>query len=166
MQDTARDTKKRGKTPKINKSFLRLRMGGVLLLTALMDQAAKLAAARALSPGESIPVIRNVFHITLVHNTGAVFGLFRGMNFLLVLSSALFLVLLFYYYSQLEKSNPGFQIPAGLIAGGAAGNLIDRLLFGYVIDFLDFRVWPVFNIADAAITAGVGLFIWKMWRKR
>ncbi len=141
-------------------------MGGVLLLTALADQAGKLAAARALSPGESIPVIRNVFHITIVHNTGAVFGLFRGMNFLLVLSSSLFLVFLFYYYSRLEKEYPGFYIPAGLIAGGAAGNLIDRLRFGYVIDFLDFRVWPVFNIADAAITAGVGLFIWKMWRKR
>ena len=166
MPDTARGMRKPEKTRRINGMLSSSRMGAILLLTALIDQAGKLAVSRVLQPGMSAPVIKDVFHITLVHNTGAVFGFFRGMNVFLVISSALFLFLLVYYYPRLEEAYPGFNIPAGLIAGGAAGNMADRLRLGYVIDFLDFRIWPVFNIADIAITAGVGIVILRAWRKR
>lgn len=166
MPDTARNTRKRGKNPRIESGFAFLKMGGILLGCALIDQAGKEIASQYLRSGESVPVLEGVFHLTLVHNPGAVFGLFGGMNTFLIFSSAVFLFLMFFYLPRMERAYPKFYLPAGLIAGGAAGNIADRLRFGYVIDFLDFRVWPVFNIADAAITIGVGLAVWKIWRKR
>ncbi len=160
MQDTAKSTKKRGKSreDRIRAGFLKLLAASAPVL--LLDQASKALISSRMRHGVSIPVMEDVFHLTLVHNTGAVFGLFRGMNVLLILSSAAFLAVFLYAYPELERSRPGFWRPAGLIAGGAAGNMMDRLRMGYVIDFLDFRIWPVFNFADAAITAGIALGLW------
>ncbi len=166
MPDTVKDTRRRGKNRRIESGFAFLKMGGILLCCAFVDQAGKELASQHLRHGESVPVLEGVFHLTLVHNPGAVFGIFRGMNVFLVFSSAVFLFLLFYYFPRLERAYAKFYVPAGLIAGGAVGNAADRLRFGYVIDFLDFRVWPVFNFADAAITIGAVLAAWKIWRKR
>ncbi len=166
MPDTAKSTRRRGKNRRIESGPAFLKMSGILLGCALIDQAGKEIVSRYLRHGESVPVLEDVFHLTLVHNPGAVFGFFGGMNTLLIFSSAVFLFLLFFYLPRMERAYPKFYLPAGLIAGGAAGNIADRLRFGYVIDFLDFRVWPVFNFADAAITIGVGLAAWRIWRKR
>lgn len=105
-------------------------------------------------PHETRPVIRDIFHLTLVYNTGGAFGLLRDRNTLfLAVSSVVSVVLLV----QLFKAPAGYRFALGLILGGAWGNMIDRLRLGHVIDFLDFRVWPVFNLADTAISIGVAL---------
>ncbi len=143
-----------------------LRLCTVIILVAGIDQITKWAAVNALRPGDSVPIITGVFHFTMVHNTGAVFGIFRGFTVPLILSSLVFLIVLFYFYPKIEKEHSNFYLQAGLVAGGASANLLDRLRYGYVIDFIDFRIWPVFNFADAAITVGAVLFVLKVWRSR
>ena len=132
----------------------------------LVDQLTKLIVLRKLSEGEFIPVIKNVLDINLVYNTGAAFGIFRHQTHILTGISILILILILIFRRQIADSGRIFQIGFGLIAGGAFGNLIDRLRFGYVVDFIDFRIWPVFNVADSAITAGVILLLWKIFRRR
>ncbi len=122
------------------------------------------------SLGQSLPVLPPVFHLTLVHNRGIAFGLFDGFDRLLLIAISLSIVVLTVIghrlWQPLPKSQAGTAPGSGLeraamalILGGAAGNWIDRMRFGAVIDFLDFRVWPVFNVADSAITVGVGLYL-------
>ncbi len=115
--------------------------------------------------GESHPVIPNVFHLTLVHNPGIAFGLFRQHPVILTGLISLSLVVLFIWSARMSRLNTGARICFALILGGAAGNWIDRIRFGRVIDFLDFRVWPVFNIADSAITIGVALLFLIFFRQ-
>jgi signal peptidase II len=167
MQDTVKDMRKQGRNLKNNpRSSRRRRLIYCLLLTLFTDQTLKFLILKLLEEGNSIPIVRNVLHLTLVYNTGAVFGFFKGMNFFLLFSSVFLLFLLLCFYPKLENQYPKLHIHAGLISGGALGNMIDRLRFGYVIDFIDFRVWPVFNAADAAITIGTGLVIISLWRKK
>jgi signal peptidase II len=135
------------------------------LVIILADQLSKFLARQFLPSGDSIPMISGVFHLTLVKNTGIAFGLLSGipgflMTFVIVLVLAIF-VLSF----NLEKSSRSAQLGLGFILGGAAGNLIDRLFWGHVTDFLDFRIWPVFNLADSFITVGVLIFLVLMVKR-
>lgn len=103
--------------------------------------------------------------MTLVHNTGIAFGLFRdqGLLFIIVPIIAVVILLVYniYYYRQTGSLSKLYILGFSLILGGAIGNLIDRLTLGYVIDFIDLRVWPVFNVADSAITIGTIIIILK-----
>lgn len=123
-----------------------------------IDQITKFFFSRILSIGESLPIIRNIFHMTLVHNTGIAFGLFRNQGAVFIVIPIVAVILLayniYYYRHNEEKLSRLYIVSFSLILGGALGNLIDRIWFGYVIDFIDLRVWPVFNIADSAITIG------------
>ncbi len=132
----------------------------------LVDQLTKLIVLRNLDEGEFIPVIENVLGLNLVCNTGAAFGIFQHQTHILTGISILVLILILIFRRQIANSGRIFQTGFGLIAGGAFGNLIDRLRFGYVVDFVDFRIWPVFNVADSAITIGVILLLWKIFRRR
>jgi signal peptidase II len=124
----------------------------------ILDRITKAFFSNLLSPGESLPIIRNIFHMTLVHNTGIAFGLFRDKGAVFILIAAIAIVLLvvniFYYRQNNEVLSRMYILGFSLILGGAIGNLIDRVMYGHVIDFIDFRIWPVFNIADSAITIG------------
>jgi len=126
-----------------------------------LDQLTKFILVNKLSLYQSIPVIKGVFYITLVHNRGAAFGILKNQVPLFILTSLLAIILI---YSSLKKGKHKkyYAIALGLVLAGAMGNLIDRLSFGYVIDFLDFRVWPVFNVADSAITVGAVLLGWSI----
>ncbi len=133
----------------------------------ILDRVTKIFFTGLLELGESFPIVRNVFHMTLVHNTGIAFGLFKnqGIVFIIIPVIAIFLLVfnIFYYRNNKELSRTyiaGFS----LILGGAIGNLIDRIAVGCVIDFIDFRVWPVFNIADSAITIGACIIAVKCLR--
>lgn len=119
-------------------------------------------------PFDSIPVIPDIFHITLVHNTGIAFGLFRNAQpVLFCLITVGLLALLFWGAKSAREEKPGLQTWAlALILGGALGNWVDRLRLGFVVDFLDFRVWPVFNLADTYISVGVGLYLLSMLRDK
>jgi len=126
-----------------------------------LDQLSKFLAIRSLQLNTPVSLIKNFLYITLVHNRGAAFGLFKNQLLLFVLIS--FFAILFIFFHLKNKNNPFlFQLSLSLILSGAVGNLIDRLRFGYVIDFLDFRVWPVFNLADSALTIGAVLLSWEL----
>jgi len=119
------------------------------------DQLTKVLITQALSLHQSVPLIKGVLHLTLVRNRGAAFGIFKDQAPLFILTSLIAIILI---SVQLKKDKLKifsiYTLSLSLILAGALGNLADRLLFGYVIDFIDFRIWPVFNIADSAITIG------------
>ena len=133
----------------------------VVVITTGLDRAAKIAACKYLSLGRSIPAIPGIFHITLVFNKGAAFGLFQGGEVLFVSAAAIVIVLGAAFLIIKRPSEAGIYLISGLFIGGAIGNLFDRIAYGAVIDFIDLRVWPVFNIADSAITVGAVLLGWR-----
>lgn len=131
------------------------------------DQATKALCLNVLTPGQSVPLLPSVLHLTYVQNTGAAFGLGQGQQRLFIGFSLGVIGWLCY-----ELRRPG-PLPtllvwgSALVLGGAAGNLIDRLRWGFVVDFIDLRVWPVFNLGDSAITIGVALLLWQsLFRNR
>ena len=109
---------------------------------------------------------KGVLHVTRVNNTGAAFGWLRNSSYFLIGVTVLSVLAIFgYLWSSKTAGKTGSKNFYGwaLVLGGALGNLYDRIHFGYVIDFLDLRVWPVFNAADAAICVGVFCVLWKAW---
>jgi signal peptidase II len=134
-----------------------LRPALVAAVVIALDQASKAWILRVLEPDESIPLIGSWLSLTYVRNTGVAFGLFRGIPYFFTITSILISVgaVLFYRY-QLPNNRPWVQLSVGMIVGGAIGNIIDRLRFGYVVDFVHVSWFPgIFNIADSAITVGV-----------
>ncbi|MBW2991856.1 signal peptidase II [Candidatus Woesearchaeota archaeon] len=98
------------------------------------------------------------FSLTHVHNYGAGFSILEGQNWLFVLIALMFIFLIIFFYDRIEEDKL-VQSGFALLLGGTVSNLIDRVSYGFVIDYLDFKVWPVFNIADSAITVGAVLVI-------
>jgi signal peptidase II len=124
------------------------------------DQATKALVRAEMAVGESKPLIDGVFWLTHVHNTGAAFGMFRGQQWMLVLIAAVVLVAIAFVAWHLRPDSVLARTALALIAGGAAGNLIDRAVLGGVTDFLDLGWWPVFNVADMALDVGVAILVW------
>ncbi|MFH1198624.1 MAG: signal peptidase II [Candidatus Omnitrophota bacterium] len=135
----------------------------IIAVILSLDWLTKFLVIKNLALNQSIPVIKGIFHISLVHNRGAAFGILKNQVPLLILT-AVFAVALIYFNIKKNKVKKLTleKIALGLILAGAIGNLIDRIYFGYVIDFLDFRIWPVFNVADSAITIGAILLGWTI----
>ena len=117
------------------------------------DRLSKWWVARNFAPGESVPLVPGVFHLTYVRNPGAAFSLFPDATLLLAALSALVSIAILLYAPRVRSQ--GLRAVLGLILGGGLGNLVDRAREGGVVDFLDFRIWPVFNLADTAIVIGV-----------
>ena len=113
-----------------------------------------------MAPGEQIWVIDNALSLTLLFNTGCAFGILPGNAVVLSIIAVVSIVLILVASRKLEKSARAARVALGLIMGGALGNLVDRLRFSCVVDFIDFQVWPVFNVADSGVTAGVVLLLW------
>lgn len=129
---------------------------GAGIIVAL-DQLTKALIRYFLLPGQSWPIWSGVFHFSYVQNPGAAFGLLKHQTGLLVAVTAVVVVAILLYAGRLEPHMVLLRWAMILVLGGAVGNLVDRLRYGYVVDFLDFRVFPVFNVADTAIVTGVGL---------
>ena len=127
----------------------------------ILDQAAKLYVERTYALGTSIPIIEDIFHFTYIQNPGAAFSIlehqrfFIGVNIILFCAAAV-------YYRRISGESAWVRYGSALLFGGAVGNLIDRLRLGAVIDFFDFRIWPVFNIADIGICVGVGMMMYAI----
>jgi len=141
---------------------------GIGAAVVLVDQLTKLWIMTTFALHEQLNIIPGFFNLIHVTNTGAAFGFLAGSKSLLrqvffVGVAVIALVIMVSVYGHLKKQGKIFVYALGLIAGGAVGNLIDRLRFGSVIDFLDFFIgshhWPAFNAADSAITVGVALFM-------
>ena len=137
-----------------------------LLVTFFLDQLSKFLILKTLSAGQSIPVLPSSFHLTLVHNTGIAFGLLQGRSQVLFWVNLVILAVLFILMGLRLFKKPTLQIGVGMIAGGGLGNLVDRIRFGSIVDFLDFRIWPVFNLADSAICIGTFLVLLALFQKR
>ncbi|MGI9951119.1 signal peptidase II [Moorellaceae bacterium AZ2] len=136
-----------------------------LLVLAVVagDQLSKLVVRQTLAPNETVPVLDNIFHLTHVNNPGAAFGLLAHRTPFFIATGLIVIGLIIIAYRQFRTGGLYFQLALALQLGGALGNLLDRLRFGYVVDFLDFRIWPVFNLADVAIVGGAGLLLWQLW---
>lgn len=138
------------------------------LAVYILDRFTKILVQYYLVEGESIPIIANVFHLTFHRNPGAAFSLFPHKKLFFILVTVVVLVLIIYFYFKLPANKKIARTALALQFGGAVGNLVDRVFGGgYVVDFLDFRVWPIFNIADSAIFIGVVLLSWEIitWSK-
>lgn len=140
----------------------------LLIVTSILflDQLSKFIISKAIPVNQSVAVIDGFFHLTLIHNRGAAFGILKNRVPFFVFTASLALVLIYYSLRDGKRKTLVNRLSLALISAGAIGNLIDRLLFGYVIDFLDFRIWPVFNVADSAITIGAVLLGWTILTKR
>ncbi|AIF51952.1 signal peptidase II [Pelosinus sp. UFO1] len=134
----------------------------VVLIVVLIDQFSKNYILVHMLPGMSIPVIQDIFHITYVLNPGAAFGLFEHQTLFFLFVAVSLVGAAIYFYPRIPKQYGLLRFGTGLLVGGAIGNVIDRIKTGYVVDFFDFRIWPVFNIADTAIVCGVGCIIFTM----
>ncbi len=137
---------------------------GPALIILFLDQISKWLAINHLEPHQILSVISGFFNLVLVKNRGMAFGIFNQTGsgffcyFLLATTIAAIGVILFFFY-WIKVNQKWLTIGLSLILGGAIGNLVDRVRFGYVIDFLDFFLkdfhWPAFNVADSAVTVGV-----------
>lgn len=134
--------------------FWALALGSVAL-----DQLTKLIVRRSMAPGESVPLVDGVFHLTYIRNLGAAFGLLPGARPLFVLTTTFVLFVIAAYWRRDRPAQWPVVVALGLVSGGAFGNLVDRVWLGRVTDFFDFTLidFPVFNIADSCIVIGVGM---------
>jgi len=139
----------------------------ITLSVLFLDQLTKFLTAKNLLLNQSLPIIRGIFHFTLIHNRGAAFGILKNQTQVFIFISLFAVVLILGIFKKNKYQKQSFyNIPLSLILAGALGNLIDRITLGYVIDFLDFRIWPVFNVADSAITIGAILLGWFVLRSK
>lgn len=126
--------------------------------TAAADQFFKYLVVSDMFLGQSIPIVPGIFHLTYIQNPGAAFGILANQRWLFVAIAVALIAAAVYFAPQIKRLSFSMRTAIALLVGGAAGNLIDRISIGRVIDYMDFRVWPIFNFADIAIVLGC-LFI-------
>ena len=135
----------------------------IIIGIVCLDQATKFAVVSHFGLGDYVSVINGFFDFRYVRNTGAAWGMFSGQGAFLILLSVVMLGVIFVYRRQFLYDTKLHRVAGALMTAGIVGNLIDRLKWGFVIDFLDFHVgdshFPAFNVADSAICVGVGLYI-------
>ena len=134
----------------------------IVTVIVALDQWTKLLVSHKLALGESIAPIKalgDFFKIVHWHNTGAAFGLFQNANIVLLITSIVIVIAVLFYYQGVKKEAWLAKVSLSLIVAGALGNIVDRIKFNYVIDFLSFGKFPVFNVADSAVTIGVFLMV-------
>ena len=139
-------------------------VASISLISILLDQLSKFIIKQWMGLQESISILPGVFHLTYVHNTGAGFGILKDQTLLLILISLGVIFYIRYKIREVDAKDRLLQLSLAFILGGAIGNLIDRVFLGYVIDFLDFQIWPIFNLADSFLTIGVIVLVWWMWK--
>ena len=137
----------------------------IVAAVVLVDQLSKQFVMRTMEIGQSITVISNFLYITYVRNPGAAFGMLPYQTAFFVVITILVGAFIIYYYRLLAEDHKWLRLGLSLQLGGALGNLVDRISEGYVVDFINFTIWPpVFNIADSAIVIGIGIFLIAFWR--
>ena len=139
----------------------------VAVLTLVVDRISKWAVMDSLKLGESwnpVAALERWVSLTYVTNTGAAFGLFPDHGVIFMVIAVVVIVAIIFYYRYLPGDQWLVQASLGLQLGGALGNLVDRLRYGHVIDFIDFKVWPVFNVADSSVFVGVVILAFYLLR--
>lgn len=138
----------------------------ILLALGLLavDQWSKWLVISKMTQGESIPIVDGIFFLTYVRNPGAAFGMLPYKTALFIVVTIAVLLGIAVFHKRIPQGKVLLKAGLALQVGGAVGNLIDRLRFGQVIDFFDFRVWPVFNMADIGIVIGVGILFLELFK--
>ena len=143
----------------------------ITIISLLLDQIVKILVINNMNLFDSINIIDNFFNITYVRNTGAAWSILSGNTLLLIFVSLIALVAIYLYFIKNKQLNKLENISYGLLIGGILGNLVDRIIHGYVIDYLDFKIinydFPIFNIADICIVIsiiliGISLIVGEM----
>lgn len=143
----------------------------ITLFILILDQWTKYLVQRKLPLYQSVEVIKGFFNLVHVRNKGGAFGILGGVrgepfSSLFIIISLVAIGVILYFFIKVKEKEKSLIFSLSLVLGGAIGNLIDRLVYGEVVDFLDFHLfsyhWPAFNIADSAITLGIGLMAFKL----
>lgn len=141
----------------------------ISIILLCIDQISKLLVVNLLTKTNSITIIKNFFYLTYINNDGAAFSILVGKRIFLILIAVLVIVMLIRCIKKNNIQNKLELVSISLIIGGSLGNLMDRVVRGYVIDFLDFKLFnynfPIFNLADTFIVIGVFLLLLKEIRK-
>lgn len=139
------------------------------IIFIIIDQLSKIIVVNNLTNNKSIEVIKSFFYLTYTNNKGAAFSILTGRRILLILVAFIVIGVLIYYVRKNKIEGKANKIALSLVIGGSIGNLIDRILRGAVIDFIDIKIFgynfPIFNLADTFIVIGVFLLIIEMFRK-
>jgi signal peptidase II len=141
---------------------------GVAVLVLALDQLTKAWVATSLPEGgwwSPLPGLWRVFRIAHITNSGAAFGIFPNQGNFFILIAVVVAVAIVLYYRHLPGGAWLIRVSLGLQLGGAIGNLLDRVRYGHVVDFIDIGFWPIFNLADASIVTGVAILAYYMWRQ-
>lgn len=133
----------------------------IILGSIFLDQLTKWLAVVYLQGGPSLPIWKEVLHLTFVKNEGAAFGILSGHRWVFMIFSTVAIIGLLVYLFRFSPKSRWIRIPLAMIIGGGIGNMIDRVLLGYVIDFIDFTLidFAVFNVADSFVTVGAFLLM-------
>ena len=138
------------------------------LVFLIIDVVSKLVVSNLMDVNDSLMIIKDFFYITYVRNTGAAWSIFAGETLGLVVVSLIIISLIVYYILKNKPKTTIEKIGYSMVLGGAIGNLIDRIVYGYVIDFFDIYIfgydYPIFNLADSFILVGVVLLMIHTWR--
>lgn len=144
------------------------KIGLISMLCFFIDQVVKILVSNTLELNKSIEIVKNFLSITYVQNDGAAWSLFSGNRFFLIAITLVTITLIYFFLIKDRNLKKLDIIVYGLLLGGIIGNLIDRVIFGYVIDYLDFYLfnynYPVFNLADTFIVISVFFIIVDMFR--
>ena len=135
----------------------------VLIIWLLLDQLSKYYVMNHFLVGESVPVIPNVFHLTYIINRGAAFGMLANQRWFFLLVAVILLGVCAYYWNHLSKGPWTLRIGSAFLVSGALGSGLDRYMIHGVVDFFDFRVWPIFNVADIGICVGVAFVVYYLF---
>ena len=134
----------------------------LIFIIIITDQITKFFVETSLI-NTNIPVIENIFYLTYVQNTGGAWGILENNKSIFIVGIPIILIAIIIYLLKGKNINKLEKIGFCILIGGAIGNYIDRIARGYVVDFIDFVIWPVFNIADIAVIVGVGLIILSLF---
>ena len=136
----------------------------IAIIWLVLDQVSKYYVMNHFAIGESVSVIQNVFHLTYIINRGAAFGMLANQRWFFLVVAVILIIVYAIYHKKVNRGPISLRIGSALLISGAIGNGIDRYVLHGVVDFFDFRIWPIFNVADIGICVGVACIIYHLLR--
>ena len=136
----------------------------IAIIWLVLDQVSKYYVMNHFAIGESVSVIQNVFHLTFIINRGAAFGMLANQRWFFLVVAFILIIVYAIYHKKVNRGPISLRIGSALLISGAIGNGIDRYVLHGVVDFFDFRIWPIFNVADIGICVGVACIIYHLLR--
>ena len=137
----------------------------IIICNFIIDQWTKSWVMQHFYLGESMPIVQNIFHMTYIINRGAAFGMLEDQRIFFLVVVAVLLAVYWYFHKHIQEGPNYLKLGASLLISGALGNAYDRYTMHGVVDFFDFRIWPIFNVADISICVGVVLVSYYVFTK-